>query len=692
MLITGVSGLLGNNLARYFRGKYQILGLYSAHPVRINGIQTKQADICQPQQILDCIRSFRPDIVVHCASLTDVDFCEAHEDYTRQVNVLGCRSVSQALDLHAKLIYISTDSVYGGTKGDYRESDPVNPQNLYGLTKFEGEMEVLKRKNSLVLRTNIFGWNIQDKSSIAEWILGHLRKGQQINGFKNAIFSSIYTFELAKIIDAAIARDLNGTYNCASRDSLSKYEFALRLAEKFGIKKSLVNPISIDDFGFKAKRGKNLGLNINKISWDLNLQMPSIEDSIKCFYNDYKSGLSGKIKQENRKEKPAGRDVFIPYGRQTVDEDDINAVVSVLRSDWITQGPKIKEFEDALCAYTGAKYAVSVANGTAALHVACLAAEITHGDEVITSALTFAASANCVLYCSGQPVFVDINPDTANIDPVQIKKNITQRTKAIIPVHFAGLPCELLAISRIARKYGLIVIEDAAHALGAEYRGERIGSCKYSDMVIFSFHPVKTITTAEGGAVLTNNRTLYEKLLMYRNHGITKNKLLHKPEGSWYYEMQRLGFNYRLTDIQAALGLSQLKKIDLFLAARRRIARQYDEAFANNRCFSIPPRVSGSLSAYHLYPIRLKGKYKKRRNRIFAHLRKKGLGVQVHYIPVYLHPYYEKLGFNKGSCPLAEEYYQVCVSLPIFPSMRNSDISYVIETVLSTVKRLNEKK
>ncbi|MFA5336869.1 MAG: UDP-4-amino-4,6-dideoxy-N-acetyl-beta-L-altrosamine transaminase [Candidatus Omnitrophota bacterium] len=361
---------------------------------------------------------------------------------------------------------------------------------------------------------------------------------------------------------------------------------------------------------------------------------------------------------------------IIPYGRQYIDKSDIRAVTGILKSKWLTQGPMVDKFEKALCRYTGAKYAVAVSSGTAALHIACLSAGIKSGDEVITSPITFVASANCVLYCGGRPVFADIQRDTVNIDPEAIKKKLTKKTKALIPVHFAGHPCDLEEISRIAKDYNLIVIEDAAHAFGAQYKGSKIGSCKYSDMAIFSFHPVKHITTGEGGAVLTNKKELYEKLLMFRSHGITKEKtrLINKNKGKWYYEMQTLGFNYRITDFQCALGISQLKKIDEFIKQRRDIAENYDRKLSKLDEIILPKEKSYVKSSWHLYCIRLKNHLK--RKSIFDKLIKSGIGVQVHYIPVHLQPYHRhKFGYGEGNFPVAESYYDSCITLPLYPRM-----------------------
>ena len=375
----------------------------------------------------------------------------------------------------------------------------------------------------------------------------------------------------------------------------------------------------------------------------------------------------------------------IPYSHQCIEADDIQAVIEVLKSDWITQGPKIHEFEEALAEYTGAKYAVAVSSGTAALHIACLASGIHAGDEVITSPITFVASANCVLYHGGRPVFADIQSDTANIDTEEIQRKVTKKTKAIIPVHFAGHPCDMDEIQKIARRHKLIVIEDAAHALGAEYKGEKTGSCRYSDMAVFSFHPVKSITTGEGGAVMTNRKKLYERLVMLRSHGITKKNLIYGGKGGWYYEMQELGFNYRITDIQAALGISQLNKLDRFIAARRKIADRYDAAFRGNPCFDVSPEKKGVRSAYHLYPIRLKAQCLGTRKAIFEQLRNKGLGVQVHYIPVYSQPYYrQNLGSKADLCPVAESYYARAISLPLYPALTGRQVKTVIRIVQET--------
>jgi len=372
----------------------------------------------------------------------------------------------------------------------------------------------------------------------------------------------------------------------------------------------------------------------------------------------------------------------IPYGRQFIDKDDIREVVKVLKSDWLTQGPAVQKFEEALARYCGAKYAVVVSSGTAALHLACLASGLKKGDEAITSSITFLATPNAVLYTGAKPIFADIDYDTVNINSEDIEKNITKKTKVILPVHFAGLPCDMPEIARIARKHNLIVIEDACHALGAEYKADdrwlKVGSCKHSDMTVFSFHPVKHITTGEGGVITTNDRRIYERLKTLRTHGVYKDKKTTK-KGAWYYEMRELGFNYRLTDIQCALGLSQLKRIDSFIARRREIAKMYHRKLLKIDEIELPAGEKNSKSAWHLYVIRVRENRNRQlsRNKLFSYLRKSDIGVQLHYIPVYLQPYYYNLGYKKGLCPKAEEYYKSAISLPIYPALTDKDVKYV---------------
>ena len=380
--------------------------------------------------------------------------------------------------------------------------------------------------------------------------------------------------------------------------------------------------------------------------------------------------------QPVRKEK-------IYYGHQWIDEDDIQAVCDVLRSDYLTCGPAVTKFEEDLCNYTGAGYAVAVSNGTAALHCACMAAGIQSGDEVITTPLTFAASANCVLYCGGKPIFADVDPNTYNISPESIEKKITERTKAIIAVDFTGQAVEYQKIREICDKYNLIFIEDAAHAIGTTYDGKPVGSL--ADMTCFSFHPVKTITGGEGGAVTTNSKETYQKILLAHTHGITHDEELMKDtphEGPWYYEQILLGYNYRITDFQAALLSSQLKKLDQFKARRQEIVNQYNEAFADLPGIIVQKEIEESDTCRHLYIIRLAlDELTCTRRQFFDAMAAENVQCQIHYVPVYWFPYYQKMGYEKGLCPNAESVYNTIMSIPLYPKMSDQDVEDVIMAV-----------
>ncbi len=385
---------------------------------------------------------------------------------------------------------------------------------------------------------------------------------------------------------------------------------------------------------------------------------------------------------------------LIPYGRQEISEEDIEAVVQVLRSDFLTQGPKIPAFEQAISNLVGASYCVSTCNATSALHVACLALGVGKGDAVWTSAVTFVASANCALYCGAQIDFVDIDLDTFNlsIDALRIKLEHAKLTgslpKVVIPVHMAGQSCDMFAIYQLSQEYGFSIIEDASHAIGGSYHGDYVGSCKYSDITIFSFHPVKIITTGEGGAAVTNHKELASKMQLLRSHGITRdlNEMVHPSDSSWYYEQIHLGFNYRMTDIQAALGLSQMKRLNEFVDIRNVLAKRYDEMLFGELLFL--PKIKESIrSSYHLYVIQLNlGKIQKPQKEIFLNLKKSGIGVNLHYIPVYLQPFYQNLGFKLGYCPNAEEYYSRAISIPLYSSLTFQQQDYVVEKIKENIQ------
>ncbi len=386
---------------------------------------------------------------------------------------------------------------------------------------------------------------------------------------------------------------------------------------------------------------------------------------------------------------------MIPYGRQDISEEDIAAVVSVLRSPWLTQGPTIEEFERAVASYCGARFAVAVSSGTAALHVACLAAGLGPGQKLWTSPNTFVASANCALYCGAGVDFVDIDPRTYNMSARALEAKLAAARvsggvpEVLVPVHFSGQPSDMPEIARLARADGVrIIIEDAAHAIGAKFDGVRVGACRHSDMAILSFHPVKVITTAEGGVVLTNRVDLYEKLKLFRTHGTTRDAALMEgeSEGAWYYQQIALGFNYRLTDVHAALGLSQLRRIESFLARRRQLAKRYDKLLADLP-LTLPWQDPRAESAWHLYVVRVQQREGgSGRAEVFGRLRERGIGVNVHYIPVHTQPYYRKLGFRQGDFPESERYYAEAISLPMYSALTDDEQDSVVEALRDALR------
>ncbi len=702
ILVTGVSGLLGSNIVVCLRDCFDIYGTYHHNLIEIPGVETLKVDIGILSEVTKVIRTIDPDIVLHCAAQADVDFCERNKEIAQKVNVEGTRNILEALKgLHSKYIYISTDLVYGGEKGNNAETDEVSPLNHYGKTKREAEKLSLARENALILRTNFFGWNVRSKRSIGEWVIDELLKKNPMNGFKDVYFSSIYTFELAKLLKEAIRRDIAGIYNLGSSTSLSKYCFAKMIGEKLQLDVQQINPISVEDFSLVAKRAKNLSLDISKLEKTLQLKIPTMEESIEKFVTDYLDGYSSKFKFYIKTKNVYPTLDVIAYGRQSIVDEDIEAVDDVLRSSYLTQGPKIEEFEETLAKSVDACYAVAVNSGTSALHLACMAAGVQAGDEVITSPNTFVASANCVAYCGGKPVFADIDAKTYNISPEKIKERITKKTKAIIPVHFAGQSCDMKEIQRIVvaaeKRFGnkIYIIEDASHALGSIYCDAKVGSCAFSDFTIFSFHPVKHITTGEGGAVTLNDEKIKHRLKRFRSHGITSTdedfiykesafmntresgKSLRNP---WYYEQQYLGFNYRITDIQCALGVSQFKKLAQYIQRRREIVEYYNKVFKNLKHVTIPYESKGCQSNFHLYVLLFDfDQLGITRAEFISDLRNRGIYTQVHYIPVHTQPFYQTQYATKwGDFPFAEQYYARCLSIPLSPSMTEKDVNKVV--------------
>jgi UDP-4-amino-4,6-dideoxy-N-acetyl-beta-L-altrosamine transaminase len=386
---------------------------------------------------------------------------------------------------------------------------------------------------------------------------------------------------------------------------------------------------------------------------------------------------------------------FIPYGKQDISQEDIDEVLSVLKSDFLTQGPQVPAFENLLTRYTGAQYALAVNSATSALHIACMALDLGEGDILWTTPITFVASANCGVYCGASIDFVDIDADTYNLCPIALEKKLQEAQqrnvlpKVLVAVHLCGQPCDMEKIWALSKKYGFKVIEDASHAIGGSYKNLKVGSCKYSDITVFSFHPVKIVTTAEGGAALTNNSTLAEKMSLYRSHGVTRDNKLMKGEshGTWYYQQVTLGYNYRMTELQAALGVSQMARLDDFIESRHTLARKYDRLL-KDLPVKLPFQLEDSYSGLHLYVIRLKlDQLSKTRKQIFDELRDAGIGVNVHYIPVHTQPFYkEKFGFAEREFPQAEAYYEEAISIPMFHGMKEEQLKRVVDSLFKIIK------
>ena len=377
---------------------------------------------------------------------------------------------------------------------------------------------------------------------------------------------------------------------------------------------------------------------------------------------------------------------MIYYGKQSINEDDIREVVEVLRSDFLTQGPMIERFEKRVAEYCGAKYAVAVSNGTAALHIACMAAGLGEGDMLWTSPITFVASANCARYCGADVDFVDIDADTYNMSVKTLEEKLCsakRKPKLVVPVHLAGQSCDMKRIHELAQEHGFMVMEDACHAMGADYLGKKVGCCEFSDMVVFSFHPVKIVTTGEGGMILTNNEELYQKLLLFRSHGITRdeNLMTHEVDGPWYYQQLELGFNYRMTDLQAALGYSQMKRVDEFVARRRELAARYERLLANLPVRT-PQVLEGAVPSWHIYVVRVDfSQLRISKQEIFDRMKANGIVLNLHYIPVHMQPYYQKFCFADGDFPSSESYYREALTLPLYYDLTDDSQGRIVESL-----------
>ena len=695
ILITGGSGLLAVNWALSVRDKYKVTLLLHRRKISLNGVNTEVVLLDSLEECLFLLDKHQPDIVIHTAGLTSVEECELSPLLAQKINVDLARNMASACSKNdVKLVHISTDHLFFGTKELAIEEDEVTPINNYSKTKFQSERKVLEScKDALIIRTNFFGWGTRYRESFSDFIINKLRKHESIDLFSDVFFTPILIDDLAKKVHQLVDAKLSGIFNVVSSERLSKYEFGIKLANYFSLNTNLINKISIKDKPNLIERPKDMSLSNEKVCKALNCSMPSFDDQFQSLKQ-----------QENNNAYSQVTVKVIPYGKHYIDEGDVQQVVDVLRNGLLTQGPKVFEFERKVAEYVGAKYAVVVSSGTAALHLACMALNLGENDEVITSPNTFVATSNSVLYVGARPIFVDIDDQTLNIDISKIEQTIvdSENIKAIFPVHFAGLPCDMARIKKLADKYELEIVEDASHALGATYsNGSKVGNCQYSNMTCFSFHPVKGIAAGEGGMITTNNQALYRKLRLLRSHGITKGNfefpgisypdksLLKRNEAlengelkRWYYEMQYLGYNYRITDIQCALAISQMDKIDLFINARRAMAKVYDKAFAETPNIKSLQGHGRNISSHHVYVVSIDfEKIGFSRHQFMQVLADQGVGSQVHYIPVVSQPYYQDMGYQIKKYPMANKYYQNTLSIPLYYGLSGAEQELIISSI-----------
>jgi UDP-4-amino-4,6-dideoxy-N-acetyl-beta-L-altrosamine transaminase/dTDP-4-dehydrorhamnose reductase len=695
ILITGGSGLLASNWALSVCDDYAVTLLLHHKKISIKGIDTDIVFLDSLDDCLSVLNKHQPDIVIHTAGLTSIEKCESSPNLAQEVNVDLARNMAIACsDKGIKLVHISTDHLFSGNQEMLTEKAIIDPVNNYAKTKFLAEQQVLENCNdALIIRTNFFGWGSSYRQSFSDFILNNLRSSKSIELFQDIFFSPILISELSSKAHQLIDINATGLFNIVSSERISKYDFGIKLANCFNLDTGLINKVSVDDKPNLVTRPKDMSLSNTKLRQTLDCEIASLDEQLQTLKEQESKGATNQVVLD-----------VIPYGRHFIDEDDIQSVVDVLRHGMLTQGPKVAEFEIKIANYVGAKYAVAVANGTAALHLACMALEIGKGDEVITTPNTFVATSNSILYVGAKPVFVDIDKQTLNIDIDQIEQAIlnSSNIKAIFPVHFAGLPCDMERIKKLADKYNLAIVEDASHALGATYNdGSKVGNCQYSDMTTLSFHPVKGIAAGEGGIITTNDMSLYRKLTLLRSHGITKGNfefpgiseaddaLIKKSEAledgelkRWYYEMQYLGYNYRITDIQCALAISQMNKIDLFLHARKSIARYYDQAFSLTSNITLLQAHGRDNSSHHIYVVSIDfDKIDMSRHQFMKKLAEQGVGSQVHYIPVINQPYYQNIGYEIAQYPSTSKYYQNTLSIPLYYGLSNADQKLVVSSI-----------
>lgn len=675
--------MLAFNWSDYLKNDAEvILGIHSRTP-ETTGFETVRIDFDSYKNLLKIIDSLDLDIIINCMGYTNVENCEINPEQAFKVNSHYASLVSLVTKkLNIKLVHISTDHLFNGNSQDYSESSLMSPLNSYAKSKEQGEKDVFKNdENALIIRTNFFGWGPSYKKSFSDYIISNLENNKPISLFSDVFYNPILISELASAVDELIIKDSSGIYNVVSDENISKYDFGIKISDEFKLDSSLIRSVKFSERKDLVNRPLNMTLSINKLKKE-GVVISSLRNQLKTL-------------KKQRKNSNVESNKIIPYGRQNISKKDIESVVEILKSDFLTQGPVVVKFEKAVADYCSSKYGVAVNSATSALHISCLSLGVSKNDIVWTSPITFVASANAAKYCGAKVDFVDIDPRTYNIcanklsEKLKIAEQSKKLPKVVIPVHLSGQSCDMKEIYDLSKKYGFKIIEDASHAIGAKYSGGPVGNCKYSDITVFSFHPVKIITTGEGGMCTTNDSKIAKLLCRFRSHGITRyeEEMTKKSDGPWYYQQLDLGYNYRMTDIHAALGISQLERLDEFIKKRHLIAKKYDNAFKEISVVT-PFQHHKNYSSYHLYILRIKNEIKElNKLNLFKMLRSYGILVNLHYIPVYHHPFYKKEGYNVEDFPESEKYYEEAISIPIHTMLTNEEQDFIIQNILNFVSR-----
>ena len=690
ILLFGASGLLGTNFINFLSEKYDFClvvnenKFFHKNCTYLHLLKEKKGKKSNINTLEEQIKIVSPDIIINCAANTNLDNCEVNKAKSEYVNTLLPKKLSIICEKNnIQFTHISTDHLFKKNVSFKDESFKVEPKNAYAKQKYNAEIFVKKfNKKALIIRTNFFGHS-KDKKNFFNEILRKSNEEKKITLFDDYFFTPIYSKYLILAVDKLIAKKQSGVFNVVSNETLSKYEFALIFFKHLKLNMELIQLAKLKDQSFKAKRSTNLSLSNQKLLNTINFKIPSLKSQVKEFINN-----NDKINKILSKK--------IPYGKHSINKKDILSVSKVLMSESLTQGNYIQETENKIAKYLGAKYAVVVSSATAGLHISYLALNINKKNKILTTPNTFVSTSNAALYCDSKPIFSDISIDNLNLSLNKLEKNIEKykNLRIIVPVHFGGLASNMKNISQIAKKNNLNIVEDASHGFGGVYEcGAKIGSGKYSDLCVFSFHPVKIIAGGEGGAITTNNKELYKKLLSLRTHGIRKNteEVINKKNGLtnnkrnlWYYEMDNLGFNYRQTEIHCGLISSQIDRVDDFLKKRKRLAARYDLKLLDNKLINSFQLQSRKRSSNHLYILDIDFKKARlSRNDFMQKLRNHNIISQVHYIPVPIQPYYKKIGYKMKKLKNCKSYYERCLSIPLYYDLTYEEQDYVIDSISS---------